>query len=215
MKTLQISILCGFIGLTGILWAIPVEGAGFPVTETRELPPFEELHLSISADVTVTKGDAYVCTITADTELVPMIVTECRDRVLHITVKDSFSFTGRITISVEAPVITRVEIRGSGDVTLDDVTKESITLVINGSGDITASGTATDLEATINGSGDIRADKLEVENAEAVINGSGDIHIHVTKLLSAEVRGSGDIRYSGTPEIKRSVIRGSGSIKEK
>jgi hypothetical protein len=215
MKTLQVCILCGFVGLAGLYGATPVTGAGFPVTETRELTPFEELHLNISADVTVTKGNEYKCTISADTELVPMIVTDCKGRALHITVKESFSFAGRITISVEAPVITRVEIRGSGDVTLDDVTKENIKLVINGSGDIMASGTVTDLEATINGSGDIRADKLKVENAEAVINGSGDIHIHVTKLLSAEVRGSGDIRYSGAPEIKRSVIRGSGSIKEK
>jgi hypothetical protein len=215
MKRLQVWLfLCGFVGLTGFFGVTHVIGAGFPVTETRELSPFEELHLSIGADVTVTQGDKYLCTITADTELVPMIATECRDGALHISVKESFSFTGRILISIEAPVIARVDIKGSGDVVLDHVTRENLTLVINGSGDIKASGTATNLTATINGSGDIRAEMLKVENAKAIINGNGDIHLHVTNQLSAEVRGSGDIRYAGSPEIKRSVVRGSGSIRD-
>lgn len=215
MRHLKISVL--FVAVVCV-WAfnIPIGHCGRKtITEKRELSPFDQIVLNISADVTVKKGDEYTCSITADHDLTPLIVTECNNQILSLSLRSSFTFTGKITIEITSPLITRVKINGSGGVKLQDVTKDMIDLTIDGSGGITAIGKAVFLNAVINGSGNIDADALEVETAEVIINGSGDMNLNVTKQLSAEVRGSGDILYSGSPEIKSSVVKGSGHISAK
>ena len=215
MKHLKRFVL--FVTLACV-WAfnIPIAQSGRKtITEKRELSPFDQVVLNISADVTIKKGDEYTCSITADHDLIPLIVTECNNQILSISLRNSFSFTGKITMEVTSPLITKVKINGSGDVKLQDVTKDMIELTLDGSGDITAIGKAVFLKAVINGSGDIDAASLEVETGEAVVNGSGEMKLYVTKQLSVEVRGSGEIFYSGSPEIKNRVIHGSGRISAK
>lgn len=189
-----------------------VEGSGKAATESRTPGDFDELQLNIAADITVTKGETTRCVVTADDNILPLVLTESLDGVLRISAKQSFVSRRRVRIALQVPLLVDVAVNGSGRITLAAVTHEVLTLAISGSGDISANGKVSKLTATINGSGDLHAADLEAETVALTVNGSGNADVYATASLTAEVNGSGAVRYSGAPPNVRSTVRGSGGI---
>ncbi|MDR1203837.1 MAG: DUF2807 domain-containing protein [Tannerellaceae bacterium] len=85
---------------------------------------------------------------------------------------------------------------------------------VAGSGKINLGGIMTKATFDIAGSGTVRAFDLQVEEMKCSIAGSGDIEISVSNSISADVAGSGRIKYKGDPQTIRKEIAGSGSIKK-
>ena len=56
---------------------------------------------------------------------------------------------------------------------------------------------------------------LAVRDAVVRVRGSGDAQLGLVSSLDAEVLGSGDVTYAGSPKIVRQVVRGSGSISQR
>ena len=192
-----------------------VEGSGNLASEQRGLGDFDKLRLGINASVTVTAGETPKFEITADDNLLPLILTQRSGNTLEISAQESYSTRQAITIAIEVPVLTSVENNASGTIRIDGVTRDTLALAINGSGDISARGRVIQLQAAINGSGGLRAAALETATATVVINGSGDADVHARDTLTANINGSGDITYRGSPASVRTAINGSGSVREK
>ncbi|MGK0188556.1 MAG: hypothetical protein ACI9R3_004367 [Verrucomicrobiales bacterium] len=87
-----------------------------------------------------------------------------------------------------------------------------ISLIINGSGKISACGNVSTLNAVSNGSGNLLLKDLTAQTGHVATNGSGNAEIHVTTTLSTAISGSGDITCFGTPGTVRSNIAGSGNF---
>ncbi len=209
----QVTVRSGTVVVDGQVFSGNlVQGSGRLATENRELGEFDELYLHISADVTVTAGEKGQCEITADDNILPLILTERSGNRLRISARDSYSSTQKTMLALRTPLLTKVEMNGSGDVAITDVTRDRLILVIRGSGDITATGKVTELRAAINGSGDVRAAALEAKAADIRVSGSGDADVHVAEQLTAEVHGSGRITYSGSPSRVHASVTGSGDI---
>jgi len=189
-----------------------VEGSGKKETEIRSFANFSEIYLNLDADITITAGEKSQCKITADNNLFPLILTESSGNALHIFPEESYISNRKMTIAIETPLITRAETTGSGTINITMVTEEKVSLVISGSGVITAKGEVTNLEATINGSGHVNTSSLRASTATIKVNGSGKAHIHAANELTASVRGSGDITYIGTPSTINASAIGSGTI---
>jgi len=192
-----------------------VKGSGKSATVDRAIGAFNGIHLDISADITVTAGKTQQCKITADDNILPLILTECSENTLRISAKDSYSSSRKVRIALETPLLTSAEINGSGNIDIKEVTRDQVALVISGSGDITTKGKVTRLSATINGSGDVHAAELKSKSATINVNGSGDADVHVTEILTAKVHGSGDITYTGSPSKVHTAVKGSGGIAKK
>ena len=189
-----------------------VRGSGILKTQQRFVAPFNQIRLDISAEVTIAQGDTCTCSITADDNIVPLVHTQLLDRTLWISAKEGFSSHRDIHITLTAPTITQVDLRGSGDIRLDGVTKKDLALELKGSGDITAKGTVENLTAVLKGSGDLWLEDLQADRATVTVSGSGDARIHAREAITATVHGSGDITYSGAPPEVHTDIHGSGDI---
>jgi hypothetical protein len=85
---------------------------------------------------------------------------------------------------------------------------------VAGSGKINLGGAMTKASFDIAGSGTVRAFDLQVDDMRCNIAGSGDIEISVSNSISADVAGSGRIKYKGNPQAIQKKIAGSGSIKK-
>lgn len=189
-----------------------VKGSGKIATVKRDLGIFTELRQNISANVTVKAGKKSQCTITADENILPLIVTESLGNALQISSKESYITSQRVEIAIETPLLTRADMNGSGQMDISDVTKDKILLVLSGSGDISAKGQSAELDAKINGSGNVHAEGLKAGVVKVIINGSGKAKVHATASLTTEIRGSGDIIYTGSPAQFRSSVSGSGTV---
>jgi len=106
-----------------------------------------------------------------------------------------------------------IKVNGSGDVRVDELEAESVSLKTNGSGDIAVCGKkeVSTLEVKINGSGDIDTRNLAAKTADVSITGSGDVSVNVLEKFTANSVGSGDIHLLGNPQINAKIL-GSGEI---
>jgi hypothetical protein len=188
------------------------QGSGKIVTETRDIPNFHELVVDIAANVRVSGGNQARCSVKTDDNILPLISCDVKDGRLLISCQKSFTTKNPIEINLQAPGLARVVLKGSGNIALDRVAKEKISLEINGSGNISGKGKTSDIVASIDGSGNLRLGELRATNARIVLNGSGNARVSATDMLSGEINGSGDIVYSGSPRRVNRVIHGSGNI---
>ncbi|MFB6272627.1 MAG: head GIN domain-containing protein [Salinibacter sp.] len=101
-------------------------------------------------------------------------------------------------------------VAGSGDMALDVETND-LTVRVAGSGACTLQGRASSMDVEVAGSGTLRAVDVKAQRAEVRIAGSGTAELHATDHLSAQIFGSGDVRYRGQPAVE-TTMAGSGDV---
>lgn len=209
-----------------------IKGEGHIIEESRNLGNFTSIDLNISAQVIITKDTACSFTIKAQENLLSYIKTNVSGGELEVDFKSGcYRTTEPIFINVSMKEITSLEVDGSGsfyskdrfdvekiDLEIDgsgeidmQLFADKINAEISGSGDIKLKGTAKKFKVDINGSGDVDAEDLMAYKAYVYVSGSGNCNVFVHELLDVSISGSGDVYYSGSPEIK-THINGSGSL---
>lgn len=103
------------------------------------------------------------------------------------------------------------ELKGSGDLTVARIMTKAAHLTLAGSGDLRAKGQADSVETELAGSGAIDAAGLIAETATVNLRGSGDITVHASKSAKVVTKGSGDVTVRGTNNCT-SDKRGSGEV---
>ena len=188
-------------------------GSGVLGTATRECRTFDEIEALGSIDIVVRIGDTHSVVVTGDDNLIEYVLTEVKGDRLHIRLDNgSYNLNKPLIVTVTLPALEHAQLTGSGDVSITGLEQDSISLVVVGSGDVTASGRVNDLEAHVTGSGDMELRGLRARSVEATVQGSGDLSLTAEEKLNASVQGSGDIDYWGGPQDLEKVTRGSGSI---
>jgi hypothetical protein len=214
-----IAILVALILLIGctssVCWGLGVQGSGKMVTENRALESFEKLQVDISADVSIKQGQAVKCSISGDDNIVSLIQTDVAGQQLRIGAKETISPKLNIKIEIEVPLLTEVVLNGSGNIWMDQVTRDKAYLALKGSGSITANGSVKELTAALEGSGKLQLDKLSAGQTTVKISGSGDAFVCASESLTSLIKGSGNLTAMGKARIFDAAIYGSGSIKGK
>ena len=202
-----------FIKMDGL--GTKINGSDNVIKENRQLRDFHTVHILGSLDAEIAFGDTFSCKVKGADNLVPFVETAIRNNTLIISIEENYSTKSPLVIYLTMPVLEKAKIIGSGDITISDVTKDKVTLIISGSGDILASGNVDLLEAVVSGSGDLSLQNLRANHANITINGSGDAEVWANQSISARVNGSGDIIYSGDPVEVDTQVNGSGKITKK
>ncbi|GAB1450520.1 head GIN domain-containing protein [Draconibacterium sp.] len=229
-------ILFSVILLVGFLISNPL----LAKDDTRELPPFSEIALRISAKVYLEQGEKQSVRIVADAEALEQIITEVKNRSLIIRFPNTNIFKrwdpGKIEIYISVPEINSLNISGSGDIISDEVKTRILDLLVSGSGnikikqlsaeqvnatvsgsgniDVEDGGIAEALKARISGSGNIDASGFEAKNIDIQTSGSGNCSVNSNGLIKVRISGSGNVYYDGNPAIESSIA-GSGKVKER
>jgi len=174
-----------------------VKGSGDMVTEERQLDSFSAVELQGSPDVYITVGGEQKVEITADDNLIDLILTRVKRDELVIYNKTSYSTRKGIKVKITVPKLEQVNIEGSGDMYITGVDGTEFSINIDGSGDIEVAGKVEDVEIEINGSGDVDASELIAQFADVEINGSGDVTVYADEDIRTSINGSGDVDVLG------------------
>lgn len=191
---------------------VQVKGSGKSATDVRSVRDFKGIVVEGATDVVATVGSDFKVVVEGDDNIVPIIETRVEDGRLVISSEQSYSSKLPIKVTVTAPDLDEISVRGSANATVEGVSAKTFSASIAGSGDVRVSGTADAVEASIAGSGDMNLAELRAKSADVSISGSGDIALFASERLDASIAGSGDIEYAGNPgKVERSVV-GSGEI---
>lgn len=141
---------------------------------------------------------------------------------------------GKLKITISSPDLNRIDFKGVGDINIEnsfktaklniackgvgdikinDLTCDMLTVSSMGVGDVELKGKAQSAILSSKGVGDIDAEELETARVEASSKGVGDISCYATESLKASVKGVGSIKYKGNPTEKSFDKGGIGSIK--
>ncbi|TPI34708.1 DUF2807 domain-containing protein [Mesorhizobium sp. B3-1-6] len=167
--------------------------------------------IAVPASVRYQPGDKAQAVVSGDSVLVDHVRMEGSKISLDC---NPGWFNNRVDVTLSGPAITDWKILGSGDLALDKINQPALRLDIRGSGSVTAAGTAQTIDLRVSGSGSGHLKDLTAQSAKIDIRGSGDAEITAQADADVLISGSGDVDIYGHPTMRRSEVRGSGSISQ-
>lgn len=211
-----------------------VEGNGVESTRQLNFGSFKKLEVSGDFDVKLIPSNQHRVVVTADENILPLIKIDEDGQTLRIRYKNNTSIRtkGDVKVVVYMETLKDIELAGSGKVVtagrfmnddrmdftiagsgnLDlEVQSPEMEVSIGGSGTAALSGKTRNLEVSIGGSGDYKGEQMMSENTTVSIGGSGTAKVHASIKLEANIAGSGDVYYTGNPQVSKAVA-GSGRV---
>ena len=211
--------------------------------EVDDIDTFDKIYVEADYEVLITQDTVTKVSILADDNLIPYITIEVAGGELILTTANDRCLRSKndIRVYVSSPLITRLEVEGSGDIFVNDITlndslaENAFEVISEGSGNIDFSSVFCDeLIIDLVGSGDIYFSDVDVLNTIDVLSdgsgdiifqggigdvgiytveGSGNIEADRVELTEADVKnyGSGDI-YVWAIEILFAETNASGNI---
>ncbi|MEB2786199.1 head GIN domain-containing protein [Algoriphagus persicinus] len=206
-------------------------------SETRTPGHFTKVHSGGSWEVILTEGSKEEVRIEAKGVDLSKVKTEIDGDVLNVglvrgsynNVKLKFFITykelegvkcsGSGTIEVTSPVRSEAfyaGLSGSGDIIMDKLEAQELSVSISGSADLKIKGGSVDqAEIKQSGSGDFHGENLAIGELEVSKSGSGDTHVGDLGKVSVSASGSGDVIYAGSPQLGNIRTSGSSSIRRR
>jgi hypothetical protein len=134
--------------------------------------------------------------VTTDSNIQDIITTKVNGNNLYIDgkIKKNFNPT-KLIIDVYMPELRNINLNGVGDIKI-------------------ISGKTFDFRMNLSGVGDIEAQNYEAENVVVTLSGVGDIKTWVTKSLTGNISGVGNVLYRGNPSINNVNRSGVGNVKQ-
>lgn len=188
-------------------------GSGVAATQSRDLPAFDSVELAGSNNVVIRVGGKQSVVVKADDNLLNRVTTRVESGTLVIgNTPGSLVTKSPMSVVVGVPTVNELTLAGGGNIVVDGIEAESLTVTLSGSGNLTGSGTARLLGLTLGGSGNMWLSQLAADDVRAVLSGSGNVFVTASKSLDASIPGSGTIAYSGNPQDVTKSVTGSGVI---
>lgn len=210
-------------------------GQGELETRSFDLGSIDGLSIDGNARVYLRQGDAQLVEVQTYPNVFEALETRVADGLLINHLDGCWDHTGLTCFITITKPLTQISLSGSGEVIgeslitaadqldLDvsgsgeielDLEALDITSDLSGSGKIRLMGTAHDQIVRVSGSGDYLAFDLIAEDCEVSVSGSGQVEVYLNGELDANVSGSGDIIYRGTPTSIDASVDGSGEVKK-
>jgi len=211
-----------------------VRGSGSVVTQERPISAFNAIDLSGIGTVIIEQGTEETLEIAAEDNLIDYLVSDVKGRqlylgmeefinlqpsqdiIFYVTVKNittiRTSGMGKVIVKngLESDNL-QLEISGSGNMDLADLSVRTLAISISGMGDVTVSGTAMQQNIEISGTGNYHAADLFSRSAQVQISGSGNARVWAADDLDLVLSGMGNLEYFGDP-ILTTEISGMGEV---
>lgn len=217
------SLACQIVSI-GNLDIGSIRGSGAAVQETRLINGVTSVEVTNQGNLIVEIGDEESLVIEAQENLLDSITSEVRSGRLILGTKSGVNLRNTEPInyyltvngldglsvsssgSIEAPSLEadRFEIRvsSSGDINIDELNADRLEVDITSSGDVRIyAGEVVKQDIRISSSGKYEANGMESRDANVSLSSSGDADIRVQDRLDANLSSSGNLYYSGDPQV--------------
>ncbi|MES2318976.1 MAG: head GIN domain-containing protein [Pseudomonadota bacterium] len=172
-----------------------VEGRNV-ATETRTVgAEVTKIDLSGPIDMTLRQGAIASLTVRGEKRLLGNIDTTQDGKTLRIGTKGMLLHHRQpLQVVLTLPSIDKLNIRGSGDSTINGFSGDKVDVQLYGSGNVKFNGRYKDVTAAVHGSGDMEMNGGSSDKVDVALVGSGQMTVVGScKQFNAEQTGSGDL----------------------
>jgi hypothetical protein len=201
------------IGGCGTMTLKPQKTAVGPqATENRQIGTFDSVRLEGAAGIEWKRGNPTSLIVEGKQDAVENTITEVAGGTLVVSQKQNLRNTGKLTVRLVSPSISKVELLGAGNVTITDVDVPSLDVLLTGAGSVSLAGTADEVKLSISGTGNVDAKGLKSETATVSLSGAGNVDVFASSEVDLTLTGVGNITYYGSPKKVVKKRSGVGSI---
>ena len=193
-----------------------IEGAGDITPSTVNIPnsvPITEIELKSDFTVYLSRDTSCFITVQGYENLVSHVTVGGLSPKLEIgTEADYVLQNSNIVIYISAPNFTSIKLSSGGSIiSTDSIISNTLEVTNNGTGTISLFGDANILNAYSASSGATRLCAFQADTVTAYMFGSGILSTKPIGKLNAQISGSGQIQYIGSPTLSFSIT-GTGSL---
>jgi hypothetical protein len=191
-----------------------VHGSGVRKTEKRDLAAFNSIDTSGAFEVEVNCQKPASFEIEADDNILPLVQTEVRSGVLHVSTSKSYSSSGGIVLRINVPDLASIKSTGAGKFQANDVKNDNFEIQSTGVAQVAVSGESKSVKIKSTGAGKIDAHSLRANKADVDVTGAAGVEVYAIDELEVSVSGAGRVIYSGNPKVNKHVS-GAGQVTKK
>ena len=182
-------------------------------TDSSAALHFSEIVINMDCNVYLKQDSLSIVRVSGYENLVPSVNAVVENNQLKLSLADGVVFdNNNIKVQVTSPLYTKIHLNSSASIySNDSINGDKIEVVNNGSGTISIYGDMNLVDSYSAGSGVTRLCALQADTVNATMFGSGILSTKPLNRLNAQIIGSGQIQYVGSPSISFSLT-GSGSI---
>ena len=190
-----------------------VIGSGVLKVEERAVQAFTAIEQDNTGQIFITQGDTEKLTIEGDDNVLPVLVSEVRNGVLHLSVETGkgYSSVKKLVYRITVRSLDRIDLRGTASANIRSVKGQRLAVYLSGTGALTATGKVTEFRLSVSGTSSVDAHGLFVQRANVSLTGTGSARLAVNKEIDARLSGTGSLSYSGRAHIN-SAVTGTGAI---
>lgn len=193
-----------------------VVGNGKTAVKEIKLENFSVVEADGAFEIQINVGKTSSIQIKSDENIIPLVSAAISSGTLKIGLTKSITVSKPIVLVIEAPAkFAGVTLGGACSGIVKGIAADVFSVALNGSANLTASGTANSLQSTLNGSNRLESKDLKIKDASVSITGAGDAVVNATASLKVSITGSGSVDYYGNPPKIDKQIVGVGSVTAK
>jgi len=194
--------------LVGVL-AGCVQGQGPVASERREVGAFSRIEATAGIRVVVGIGPSEAVEVTAQENLLPVIVVELRGDTLTIEASEDFTTLEPVTVTVVVPALDGVTLSGGSQAVIDGLDAESFELRLRGGAQVTVAGSVDTVALVADGGATVRLEDLSVRVATVSMEGGATATLTASDEVAGTAAGGSRLTVFGDAEVSVEVSGGS------
>jgi len=190
----------GQVTIDGGQLADAVQGSGQRQTQVRQLLSVpSRLEVRSVGHVVIETGDALVCEVSCDDNLLEHVVTEVEGGCLRIFVQGCVRLQSALMVKVVIPPISSLELGGSVQIEYRAVSTPHLECRVSGSSSAHLAGQCDEFKLVQSGASEVHAMGLTTRMLDAKVSGAASAWLVSTEAVSIGVSGSASASISGNP----------------
>ncbi len=180
-----------------------VVGSGNVITESRNVSGFEAVSFEGVARLVLEQSGTESLTITADDNILPLLISEVREGTLFLGFASDTSITNTEPIVFTLSVRTLTALTAAGVVEVDarGIDSNRLDVIVSGVSNVTAAGRADRQNVVVSGVSTYRAENLESRVVVVDVSGPSRVVVNVSEELRGRVDAPGSVAYIGDPTV--------------
>jgi Putative auto-transporter adhesin, head GIN domain len=191
-----------------------VRGSGNRIMQKREIGEFKTLSTEGAFDIRVICQKAPSLQIEGDDNILPIIITEVSNGVLHLKSLRGYSASELIILRISVTNLEGLSVSGAGKIDIEGLNNERFEIDSSGAPTIRASGVTKVVDIDSSGAAKIDTRKLQASRAVVESSGVSKIDIDVKDQLDVTISGPSQVPYEGDPVVNKTV-NGPGKLQKK
>lgn len=176
-----------------------VQGNGQLAEQQRTLTAFDGVSVDGAFTVTVRVGKELRCTLRGDANLLEQVITQVKNRQLHIGSKKSLCMQHPLEIELLVPGLDQFCAEGVHEIAIHDLDEPTFKVRLTGASSARIGGRSDEFQLEIDGASTLDARSLLARTVTVTASGTSSVLVQVSEALTVTASGVAEILYCGKP----------------